>query len=426
MQWPFVRKANLSPRTNVPSQPLTETSNSAATRFAFKLFHEIQQNSKLPNTFFSPVSVMLCLALIYEGASGETREAIANVLESTDRDANELPSTVATLRASCLSDNPEVTLESANSLWLSPNASVHAEYIAKAIQDYQAEIRSLELNPHDAVAAINAWVNDKTHGKIKEIVQSLGPLTALIALNTVYFKGAWRSPFPAGATCHDSFHGSDGRELRVPFMWQGGSLPYCETDDFQAVLIPYKSSRFGMYVFLPSQNSTLKEFMRHLDSGAWDGYATLFKPCDGILRLPRFKTSFQTNLKPVLSRLGMEIAFDPQHAEFDRIHPRPPEIWLGEVLHHSVLEVTEEGTEAAAVTVGTFGAAARMPERKFFQLKVDRPFFFAICDLHNNTILFMGSIGQLQNESPQLPSSGPYMGRIGRGKEDGKTRQSQK
>jgi serine protease inhibitor len=225
-------------------------------------------------------------------------------------------------------------------------------------------------------------------------VSKLDPLTALVAINVIYFKDLWRTPFSKALIQEAAFHTSDGQRLNVPRMLQNDSYPYYEQKTFQAVCLPYQTGRIGMYVFLPSKKSSLAEFLQHLDSMAWDECTKHFETLEGTIGIPRFKMDYGVDLKDPLTKLGMGIAFDPQLARFDAIHTPPPEIWIDEVRHRASIEVAEDGTEAAAITWGLAkcfsSESAKRP--RTFEMIIDRPFFFAICNLQTDTILFMGCI----------------------------------
>ena len=177
-------------------------------------------------------------------------------------------------------------------------------------------------------------------------------------------------------------------------MSRSGPYPYYEESKFQAVRLGYKTSRLAMYVFLPAKRSNLTEFRQDLDAAAWDKWAQGFEVLGGHVGIPRFKLTFESNLRNALAKLGMEIAFDPKRARFDAIIPRPPEVWIDQVLHRAFVEINEEGTEAAAVTAARMVAVSARPTKppRTFEMIVDRPFFFAICDDQTRSILFMGSI----------------------------------
>ena len=356
MRWPFAAKSELP-------LDLPQKSESPSRRFAFRLFRQLAEEPKARNVFFSPASVMLCLWPLYDGATGETREAMAKVLEVAGLEAKELQSVVGALRSALRIESPGLKLEAANSLWCNQRFRPRSDYIAGVREDYDAEVFALDFGGDQAVAAINAWVSEKTHGKIGSILSSLGPLTFLVAINAVYFKDFWSKPFIAGFTRDELFYTSDGRKLKIPLMSQFGSYSYYEDSKFQAVCLPYQTSRLAMYVFLPAKNSSLREFRLDLNSGAWDKWMRRFEEVKGHIRLPRFKLTYQATLKSPLSQLGMAAAFDPQRARFDAIYAPPPAIWIETVLHRAFVEVNEEGTEAAAVSAVHMVALSMRPTK---------------------------------------------------------------
>ena len=386
MRWPFAK-------SELPLD-LPEKSESPSTRFAFRLFRKLAGEPKARNVFFSPASVMLCLWPLHDGATGETREAMAKVLEVAGLEARELQSVVGTLRSALQIQSPGLKLEAANSLWCNQRFRPRSEYIAGVREDYDAEVFVLDFGGDQAVARINAWVAEKTHGKIGSILSSLDPLTFLVAINAVYFKDFWSERFMTELTRVELFHTSEGQKLKIPLMSQYGSYSYYEDSKFQAVCLPYKTSRLAMYVFLPAKKSSLREFRLDLNSGAWDKWMRRFEAMEGHIRLPRFKVTYQAMLNRPLSQLGMALAFDPQRARFDAISPPPPAIWIETVLHRAFVEINEEGTEAAAVSAVHMVALSMRPTKppRTFEMIVDRPFFFAIRDDLTNTILFMGSV----------------------------------
>ncbi|HYM05021.1 MAG TPA: serpin family protein [Terriglobales bacterium] len=387
MRWPFASRSE-------PSSDVPEKSESPGRRFAFRLFRQLAGEPNARNIFFSPASVMLCLWPLHDGAAGETREAMARVLEVAGLAPKELQSAVATLRSALQIESPGLKLEAANSLWCNQGFRARSEYIAGVRRDYGAEVFALDFAGDQAVATINAWVAQKTQGKIGNILSSLDPLTFLVAINAVYFKDSWSQLFMPKVTREEWFHTSEGQKLKVPLMNQYGSYSYYENSGFQAVCLPYKTSRLAMYVFLPARKSSLREFQQDLNSGAWDKWMRRFETMEGHLRLPRFKLTYQAMLNRHLSQLGMGPAFDRQRARFDAISPPPPAIWIETVLHRAFLEVNEEGTEAAATTFAMMPLSSEYgrPRIRTFEMIVDRPFFFAICDTLTNTILFMGSV----------------------------------
>ncbi len=392
MFWPFAAQKSLT-----PDNP--ETSPSLSNRFAFSLCRTLGAEQESGNVFFSPASVLLCLCLLSEGATSETRKAMEEVLEIVGLQPEALQSALGALKSALRIKAPGLQLEAAHSIWYNPKWKPRSEYLAKIREQYDADVIALDTLGDEMAARINTWVSEKTHGKIEGILGALDPLTSLLAINAIYFKDIWDKPFDRDLTREESFHNSQGRELKVPLMSQYGAYSYYEEAKFQAVRLGYKTSRLAMYVFLPAKKSNLTEFRQNLNSAAWDKWTRRFAVIGGHIRFPRFKLSCESNLKSALAKLGMEIAFDPKRARFDAISPPPPEIWIDQVLHRAFVEINEEGTEAAAVTaVHMVALSMRRPKPpRTFEMIVDRPFFFAICDDQTKSILFMGSI-----EEPQL------------------------
>jgi serine protease inhibitor len=387
MRLPFAVKTGLTldlAKSTLPS-----------TRFAFKLYREILREEGAANIFVSPASVMLCLCLLREGATGETQAAIDRVLEIASFDGNAFESAVGALKSVLQGKGPGLELEIANSVWCNQACTPRSEYLAKVKKDHDGEVIVLDFGNPETVDQMNGWVSGKTRGKINSIVESLDPLAILVAINAVYFKDLWVKPFEARLTREQLFHTGDGRGVKIPLMSQHGSYPYHEESGFQAVRLGYKNSRLAMYVFLPAKTSSLQQFQENMNSVEWDKWMERLETAPGHIRLPRFKLAFSAKLKVALDKLGMGIVFAPGEARFDTIIPPPPAIWVDEVLHRAFVEVNEEGTEAAATTDGELlGFGSEPPS---FQMIVDRPFFLAIRDDHTGTMWFMGAV-----EDPSL------------------------
>lgn len=385
MIWPFARRSH--PQGVV--ETVTETGPFLPDRFAFKLFRELVRANATSNVFCSPFSVMLCLMMVWEGATGETREAMAKALEIME----DPEGCQRFLQAALAISSPGLELAVANSLWCDEQARILPAFLTLAREKYAAEVVSLPLQSPETVPRINAWVADKTRGKIGSIVDSLTPLALLVALNAIYFKGLWKTPFEKSLTREEQFF-APGNSIKVPLMRRSGYYPYHEESTFQAVRLPYQGDRVGMYIFLPSKMSGLPAFLRTLTAAEWSRWMWTFAKTEGMVGLPRFRFEHSVELVSILANLGMAEAFDPERAQFGGMALPPPPIYIGQVIHRALVEVNEEGTEAAAVTMGTLSlsAAMRSPTPRKFQMILDRPFFFAIRDDHSNMLLFMGAV----------------------------------
>ncbi|NES72779.1 MAG: serpin family protein, partial [Okeania sp. SIO2D1] len=264
---------------------------------------------------------------------------------------------------------------------------------------YQSQVREIDFNDPESPKIINNWVKDKTEDKIDKIIQKIDPDLVMLLLNAIYFQADWEEPFSEYSTKEMPFYLADGTQKQHPIMFQKLSIySYYENQNFRAVSLPYKKSRVSMYIFLPREKVGLEGFYQVLNQKNWENWMEQFLFNQGFskinLGLPKFKIEYEVSLNDVLKSLGMEIAFNYRAADFSKMRPIPPKLYIDEVKHKTFVEVNETGTEAAAVT--SVGAGFRGPPSEM-EMLVNRPFFFAIRDNESGTILFMGAITNPEN-----------------------------
>ena len=366
----------------------------ASSRFAFKLYDQLLKQRTNQNTFVSPSSVMLALAMTYNGADGATREGMARTLELEGMSLEDVNRAFAELKAALASSDPKVQLKIANSLWASNAFTMKPAFIERNKKHYAAEVASLNFADPDAPRIINSWVSKNTDGKIEKIVEQIKPGDILFLINAIYFKGQWQFEFDKKKTKPDVFRLTGDERKEVPMMSQAGSYLYYKGKNFQSVALPYGSGSVSMYVFVPDEQTTLAQFERDLKSENWDMWMKSFAITPGDVMLPRFKVEWESQMNDALIALGMGEAFNPSRANCSQIaDPIAGEtIFISEVKHKSWCEVNEEGTVAAAVTSVTATLTSVQQPRERFVMKVDRPFFFAIRDNRTGVVLFMGSV----------------------------------
>lgn len=363
----------------------------ANTRFGFKLFSEVLKQDGKENVFVSPSSVATALAMTYNGASGSTQQAIAKTLELQGMSLAEVNQSHANLREILESADPKVQLSIANSLWANQEISFNSEFLQRNQKFYDATVEKLDFSSPSAPQTINNWVKENTRGKITQIIDRINPDQVMFLLNAIYFKGNWSREFDKKQTADRPFYLTDRTQKKYPFMRQSGKYAYHETNQFQAVSLPYGDGRLSFYVFLPKSPSNLTEFHKTLTAQNWQTWMKQFSRREGSIQIPRFKLSYEIGLKKALSALGMQVAFDPSNANFTGLSSTKTNI--DQVKHKTFVEVNEEGTEAAAVTsVGIVATSIQIDRTPPFNLVVDRPFFCAIRDNQTGEILFMGSI----------------------------------
>ena len=361
--------------------------------FAFRLLGALAGDAPTKNVFFSPASVTLALGMALAGARGPTRDELVTLLGLGDGPLDQLAALGAVLDH--IAQDEGATLTSANALWASQQFPPDPGYVQRCRELFGAHVESLDFADPGAVAVINAWVSDHTAGKIPDLLASLDAAVMLVLTNAIFFKGTWQQQFDPARTRPGAFHGPAGVR-DVPMMALRAELPYTETRDYQAVSLPYgeHGGRLCMDVVVPREGVGVGRVMAGLDAAGWAALARRLAPREGRLELPRFHIEYAQELTPALERLGVRHATRPGQADFGGISERRPAI--SAVIHRAVLEVNEEGAEAAAATAVVMTLGAMLPAEQPFHLRADRPFLLAIRDRHTGVILFLGAIIDLQ------------------------------
>jgi serine protease inhibitor len=372
-----------------------ESVNAANTEFAFDLFDALAEVDSGENVFISPLSVSIALAMAYNGASGETQQAMAETLGISGLSLKELNEGSAALLASLQNVDPNVKLAIANSLWARQGFVFSEDFLERNRQFFGAEVSTLDFNDPASVGVINGWVSENTNGKIDKILDSINPMDVLFLINAIYFNGQWTVEFDESKTQDRAFHLLDGSEKQYPMMMQSGRYQYLDGEGFQAVSLPYgENERMSMYIFLPDAGSSLADFMEGLNAESWNSWLEQFENKEGDVGIPRFKTEYELTLNDTLKALGMEPAFDPNAADFAAMSDE--QVYISQVRHKAVVEVNEQGTEAAAVTSVGVSVTSAFPQPERFSLIADRPFFYAIQDSETGSVLFMGTLTEPQ------------------------------
>ena len=359
--------------------------------FGFALFDQLRQATPDKNVLVSPTSVALALAMAYNGAGGETQTAIADALRLHGLNMDQINQGNQALTQYLTQLDPEVALEIANSLWVNQDLPVRADYIAQMQASYAAEVAALEFGTPAATDRINNWVKAQTRDRIPTIVDDLPADQLLVLVNAVYFKGAWSEAFEPEQTRDRSFTLANGETIQHPLMAQQSDYLYLETDQFQAVSLPYGNGSLSFEVILPAQGTDLADLAAELTPENWQSWMGEMRSRPGEIQLPKFQFDYEADLIPALQALGMGIAFEQGRADFSGLSEL--EAFINQVRHKTFIEVNEAGTEAAAATaIGIMPTSIPMPPEDPFEMVVDQPFVAAIRDRSNGALLFVGAI----------------------------------
>jgi serine protease inhibitor len=378
--------------TTVKIEPLYVEAN---LQFGFRLLHELDERREAPNLFFSPLSASLALTMVLNGARNETYRQMAHALGYGEQPVERINTENALLLHLLRSPDPKTETLVANSLWVQQGFSLLPSFLHACQKHYEAEVDSVDFmqDREGAAERINGWVKQNTKGLIPKLFEpsDFSPLTRLVVVNTLYFKGKWQKPFDKQATREEEFHLEGGKVKRVPMMHQSGKFDYLRGDGFQAVALPYGAGELSFYLFLPDEGRSLQAFLKELTAERWAQWLKGFKPMEGDVGLPRFRIEATYPLKEPLQAMGITDAFDPEKADLSGVAPLTDgRLFITKALQKAVVEVDEEGTKAAAATGVVVSVTAYNPNR--FTLIANRPFFFIIRHNATGAILFMGIV----------------------------------
>ncbi|WP_017294334.1 serpin family protein [Geminocystis herdmanii] len=364
-------------------------------KFAFKLFNQLNNEE---NLLISPTSIAIALTLLYNGADGVTKQEMAQTLAIQGITLDEVNQGYRDLQQ-LLTNNNDIELSIANSLWIRKDFPIKQTFIDNNKKYFKAEVSTLEFKHPETTKTINSWVNNATKGKISEIIDSVKPDDVLFLINAIYFNSNWQKQFDSKLTTKQPFYLEKNKTIDYPLMSQRGNFSYYENKDFQLINLPYgKSGAMSMYILLPQKDVNLSTITTRLNEKNWQQWLSNLSNKEGLIALPKFTLEYKAELNDTLSNLGMKTAFN--NADFSNLTAES--IVVSEVKHKTFINVDEKGTEAAAVTsIGI--RATSMPIDSPFQMIVNRPFLYVIQDNNTGTILFMGTINQL--EISMIPKS---------------------
>jgi len=354
--------------------------------FGLKLFREIHaQEESGKNIFISPLSVAMALGMTYNGAVGATYDAMQETLELQGLSLEEVNQSYRSLIDLLAGLDPTVEWLLGNSIWYREGFEVQPEFLEVNQEYFDAEVAALDFASPDAAPTINNWVSEKTNGRIEEIVDD--PISGdivMFLINAIYFKADWTVQFDPDLTVDRPFTLADGSQKQVPMMTYPdvAEVGYFSDEEVEALDLPYGGKAYSMTILLPAEAGDIRALVGSLDAERWASIVAGLVTSELNVVMPKFTLEYELLMNDVLKALGMEIAFTPA-ADFSKIAPG---IWIYYVKHKTFVDVYEEGTEAAAVTVVAMGRGGPAV------VQVDRPFLFVIRENYSGTILFMGRI----------------------------------
>jgi len=360
----------------------------ANNQFAINFYSQVSKEND-ENIFFSPWSISTAFAIAYEGAKEKTAQEIQQTFgypSDYDTRTSEFKTVIDDLNP----DGVTYQLSVANALWLAERFEPLQEYVETATTYYDSEVSTVDFISDDGVDKINAWVEEKTNEKIKDILapDSTDELTRLVITNAIYFKGNWVTQFNENATRDDPFWITPNDKVAVPMMrLEPKIFNYTQSETMQILKMPYEGDRLSMLVLLPNEKDGLPELEESLSFENLKQWNEQLIPNEIRVFMPKFKLETEYDLRDPLHDMGIKAAFDPFDADFRGI---AGDLYIAFAIHKAFVDVNEEGTEAAAATAIGVGTTSVKPPVPVF--KADHPYVFLIQDDSSGNVLFIGRV----------------------------------
>ena len=372
----------------------------ASNAFGLELFRRTHAVEEAPNVFLSPLSASMALGMTLNGAAGETWAGMRHALAFGDLDQEEINASYASLLELLTGLDPRVDIAIGNSIWADLGFPVLPTFQQVVREHFDAEARELDFRDPASLETINGWVEQATRGRIERILEEISPADLMFLINATWFSGDWTKQFDPAKTQRAPFQRADGSTVDVQMMTQKLELPVRFTERWVAGELAYGGGAFGMVIVVPQGETSLGDVVSELDDDGWAALVASFDTTELDVFLPRFTIEYDTYLNEPLAAMGMARAFSGE-ADFSRLTPE--RVCIQFVRQKTFVEVDEEGTEAAAVTVVGIGRTSAPPA-----LRADRPFLFAIRERLTGTLLFIGAIGDpAAREAPEVEKPPP-------------------
>ncbi len=353
--------------------------------FALQLFHQMSgQDSKV----VSPISVAYLMGMLANGADGNTCDEILKAIGCEGIKVEDLNALYKELLLKAGRLDRQTTVSIANYIAVNRQYKLRPAFVEAMKDCYQAGVESMDFSHPSALKRINGWCAKQTNGMIPSIIDQTEPSAVSYLLNAIYFNGTWEKKFKANATREENFRGYTRNIQKVEMMHQQNKFQYAEMPGYRAVTLPYGNGTYCMTVLLPDEDKSISDMMAAIDVQALDTLYNKMETCKVNLKLPKFTTETKLPLNNIISALGAPDIFNPSTADFSKF--ADGRFFVSQMLQKAKIEVSEEGTKAAAVTAAVMLTSAAPMEYRRVEFIADRPFVYTISDRQSGALLFIG------------------------------------
>lgn len=372
---------------NTDTVKLSDSFINSAAGFSIDLLKKSITEKK--NSLVSPISVYLALAMVENGAEGKTLKEFESVLGKYNLKADDI-NKYCRYYSNNLVDVKSGKLNIANSIWYRQDdyLTVNKDFLQANADYFKSPAFKADFNSKQTVEDINSWVKTNTGGLIDRIVDEIDPDAMMYLINTLYFEAEWENVYNKEQVSARNFKLDDGSTISTKFMYSAESS-YIKDDKAQGFLKPYKGNKYSFLALLPNEGVSADDYVSTLTG---DKFLSLVKSKTSAAvnaGMPKFKSEYKKSLVEPLKSLGLNECFDGKSANFSRMGSlKNGNLFVGDVLHKTYIQVDELGTKAGAVTSVAMCGSGRPLEIK--EVILDRPFVYAIVDNETGLPLFIG------------------------------------
>ena len=389
-----------------PEQKVFANDNNGFTLNFLKTVNNADKSGK--SFIYSPLSVTYVLGMVNDAATGQTEQELEQVLGFHQGGIKAVNEYCKKLIDGLPQTDEKVTLNIANALFVNKNkAKLQTQYQKDMEQYYDATTENLDFKLPSTLKTINDWANEHTNGMIPSILETVDQNMATYLLNAIYFKADWASKFDAENTEEEKFTATNGT-IKLPLMHQNVLIQYYKNKDYSAIEIPYGKGVWKMTVMLPEEGKTTDDIINRISkSGCLEGHIysanidDAYRAYEVDLKLPRFETSSDTDkltlnggLIALLQQMGIRQVFDYNISQVPNMCEKE-NMYISMMRQKAKIKVNEEGSEAAAVTIGGANCTAFTPNPQPVEypkaiFHANRPFVYAISEASSGVIVFVG------------------------------------
>ena len=362
-----------------------ETVRNASNDFGMRVFSGLLDKAQGREVSFSPLNLSLALAMAGEGAEGETFKQFADVIGWGEATKEEIGAYYKKMIAGLVTTDPQVSFSSCNSFWAAKNLVLLDDYKSLLTRNFAAESFSVDFSDSATKDRINQWCSDKTDGKIPQMLSELSPATRLMLINALLFKAPWGLTWEVRTG--REFNGTAGK-TKKDYLHANHMLGYGEFEDFEYVSIPYGNGSYEIDVVLPKAGKTIQSILPAVN---YDAFQYAYPGTEVDLYLPKWSTEYSSgdDIPKVLDAMGLILPFSDD-ADFSGISREA--LKISSILQKVRIDVSEKGTEFAAVTAIAMDNSAGPVTPKKVTLDLNRPFAYFIREKSTNTLLLAGTL----------------------------------